>query len=418
MMNPKAQSMLHYVLTLPIEAYVILAFSVSYLFFFVRPVFFNSCHVMQFIESVPAINPIGVDLKQTLDYSEAWAIRGSTPYIGTNTYPPAASVLFAPLLFLDFFTAYRILTLITLLCFASSTLLFPLWIRKERNLSSLLVLIFITGVFSYGFQFELERGQFNVIAFFLCLLAVYIYHYHHKWRYVAYLLFSISIQLKLFPAIFIIMFVRDWRDWKGNLKRILAISASNCAALFVLGLPVFTDFVNAVRERSVNPYVWRGNHSIKSFVTLVATQASGTLKMSSLAWVNEYRWLAEVGLLSFVGICLLLIILRAYQQNTAELNPFLLMACTIGALLIPSVSHDYKLSMLPASLAIALRDGSSSSGSKTRRLSSIGLVSMVSLAYSSTLFSYMNKPLYLANNLPALVVILLAVTALYFTSES
>lgn len=404
--------MLDHVLNLPIVAYVMLCFSVSYLLFFVRPVFFNSSHVMQFFQYVPAINPIGVDLKQMLSYSESWAIAGHTPYIGANLYPPLATILFTPLLSLDFFTAYRIVTLITLLSFAGTTLLIPLWVSKERNPSSLLVLLFVTGIFSYGFQFELERGQFNVFAFLLAFLAIYIYHYHHKYRYIAYLLFSISIQLKIFPAIFIVMFVKDWRHWKGDLKKILAISTCNFVALFILGLPVFADFLRALRAQTLNPYIWIGNHSIKSFVSLFMTQAIGKLQLS------DYRWLAEVMLLASVGTCILLIMLRAYQQKAVGMNRYLFLACTLGALLIPPVSHDYKLAILPSAIAIALCNGALNTGSQGERLFSILLVTMISFAYSLTLFSYTNKPIYFQNNLPALFAILLAVTVLSMVDKS
>jgi hypothetical protein len=395
MIKAKAQSILDYMLSLPIVAYVMLCFSVSYLLFFVRPVFFHRYQVMQFIQYVPAITPIGVDLKTMLSNTEAWATTGHTPYIGTNAYPPLATVLFTPLLFLDVSTAYRMVTLITLLSFALSTLLIPLWVSKERNPSSLLVLLFVTGVFSYGFQFELERGQFNVIAFLLSLLAVYIYHYHHKYRYVGYLLFSISIQLKIFPAIFIVMFVKDWRDWKGNLKRVLAISTCNFAALFILGPQVFNDFLSALKAHTLHPYVWIGNHSIKSFVLR-----------------NHYGLFAEVMLLAFVGMCILLIMLRAYRQNTVGMNQYLFLACTLGALLIPAASHDYKLSILPAAVAIALHNGSVNRDSQGKCLFSILLVAVISVAYSTTLFSYANKPIYLHNNLPALFAMLLALTVL------
>ena len=45
---------------------------------------------------------------------------------------------------------------------------------------------------------------------------------------------------------------------------------------------------------------------------------------------------------------------QCYRQKQNGINPFLLLACTIGALLIPSVSNDYKLSILAAPVAIFL----------------------------------------------------------------
>ena len=58
---------------------------------------------------------------------------------------------------------------------------------------------FVTGLTSHGLQFELERGQFNVVAISLCLLAVYIFHYQVKYRHFGYLLFLVAVQLKVYP---------------------------------------------------------------------------------------------------------------------------------------------------------------------------------------------------------------------------
>ena len=123
---------------------------------------------MTFPEYIPAIDPIGVDLQQMLSYSDSLFTAKQTPYIGFNLYPPLASVLFIPLLTVKFSLAYRIVTLVNIISYVLMTLVLVLRIGKERQVSSLLMLIFITGVFSYGFQFELERGQFNVIATFTC----------------------------------------------------------------------------------------------------------------------------------------------------------------------------------------------------------------------------------------------------------
>lgn len=209
----KAQSIVDWVLNLPIIAYFLLNLSVAYLLYFLRPVFFGSVHGTRFLRYVPAVDPIGVDLKQMLSYSASWAFHGQTPYVGSNLYPPLASILVVPLLFVDFFTAYKIVTPVTLLSIALSSLFVSRCITRDKHSATLLLLLFASGAVSYGFQFQLERGQFNVIAITLCLAAVYLYHYHHKHRLEAYALFSLAVQLKVYPATFILMFVRDWRDW-------------------------------------------------------------------------------------------------------------------------------------------------------------------------------------------------------------
>ena len=127
----------------------------------------------------------------------------------------------------------KFLTLITLLCYVVVTLVLPRRINKQKSIPALSMLIFVTGLVSYGLQFELERGQFNVIAFTLCLGAIYIFHNHPKSRWLAYLFFTISVQLKLYPAIFVFALIEDWSDWKGNIKRIVGLGILNLAALFM-----------------------------------------------------------------------------------------------------------------------------------------------------------------------------------------
>ena len=366
---------------------------------------------MQFPVYVPANGYIGEDLGQMLTYSESWFITKQTPYIGKNLYPPLASVLFTPLLGIEFSVAYKIVKLVNVLFYVLMTLILPLRISKERQVTSLLMLFFITGLFSYGFQFELERGQFNVIAAGTCFIAIWIYHYHNRYRCLAYFLFTISVQLKVFPAIFIVMFITNWHDWKNNIKRFLVLSIVNFALFFVLGTSVFVDFIKAIKAQSVNPSIWAGNHSIRSFVTSVSNIAS----QHGWPWVNDYSGLVQLAFLAIIAVCIFLIMIQAYRQKQNGVNSHLLLACTIGALLIPPVSHDYKLSILAAPVAILFSDMSSfSEGAirSRRHFIIMMLVFTLSTAYATTLFSYTNKPSVLAYNFPALITMLLATTCL------
>lgn len=400
--------------------WVLLGFAVSYMFFFIGPVFLNSAHMMQIFENVPRQKAIGGDLIQMISYGES-LIADQTPYI-INYYPPLASIFFSPLIALDFTTAFAITTLITIACYSFVTLFLPLLTSRERKISPLLVLVIVTGLFSYGFQFELERGQWNVIAIFFSLLSIWVFHYHHKYRYLAYALFSLSIQLKVYPVIFIVMFIRDWRDWKNNIKRALGLAAANLALLFVLGPQIFINYLEVLRAQiaqTVNPSIWIGNHSIRSFVEGFL----GKLRVHNLV-ANDYSSLMQVALLALIVVCIFFIILKAYRDGRGGLNVYLLLACTIGALLIPSISHDYKLSILAAPVALFFYKCPFVANDNGRlQLVFYPLIFLFSIAYSSTLFSYTNKisivtgyprletSSLLGNNLPALMVMLFTATA-------
>lgn len=395
--------------------WVSLAFAGSYLAFFIYPVFWSG-QAMQFFVYLPAIDPIGADLQQMLSYSREWLIAGQSPYIGNNLYPPLATVLFSPLLALDFRAAYAVMTVLTLACFSVATLALPLRLRGHTA-APLIVLVFATALTSYGLQFELERGQFNVIAMSCCLVAVWLFHERPRLRWLAYLLFTLAVQLKVFPFIFIVMLVSDWRDWRGNVRRAIALSSANLALTFVLGPAVFMDFIAAVSAQTSSPLIWLGNHSVRSFVA----SAVDILAVRGWPEVRAMAPFAELGLLSSVGVCLAVLVWGASRRSSTGLSVPALMGCTLAALLIPSVSHDYKLPLVAGPFALLMSDPafdlSGRNVTRHLRLRVNGLTFIAAMAYCSTLVSMSNKPTVLDNNLPALLVLLVAATLLSVTSQ-
>ncbi len=392
-----------------ISLIVSVSFLISYLSFFIYPVFLNSAHVMQFFPYVPVGNPIGLDLYSILQ--KVTQLLSSPTYAHNLPYPPFLYIFFAPLTILDRYTAYGIFTILSILCYFFITLIFPIRASKKKVIPSLLMLILITGLFSFGFQFGIERGQFDLITMFFCFLAIFIFHHHKKYRFWAYILFTMSIQLKLYPAIFIFMFIDDWSDWKGNIIRFFSLGAASLCALFILGFNTFRNFLNSITNFAGNPFLSVKNHSIQSF-----TRHPAEFRPLGVIFKNPNS--VEIIILIIVLICFLLILYQAYRQKYAGINPYLLLACTLGALLIPSTSHDYTLSFLAAPIAILFTD---------RKLINIAaewkkpfftqLLLYFSIAYSSTLFSYTNKPLSIQNNFPALMVMLAILTFFSFATN-
>ena len=157
-------------------------------------------------------------------------------------------IFFAPFSFISYETGYQILVGIILICYLFTTLILPRWLNPHKDTSAFAMLLFVSGLVSYGFQFELERGQWNLIAFAFSLAAIYIFHKQTKYRWLAYFLFSLSVQLKLFPAIFIFSLIDNFSDWKHNLKRIIGLGVINIIALFLFGINPVLDTIKSLQQ--------------------------------------------------------------------------------------------------------------------------------------------------------------------------
>lgn len=270
---------------------------------------------------------------------------------------------------------------------------------------NLVLVIGITGLLSYGLEFELENGQFNLLAFSFCLLAIYIFRRYPKARFFSYILISVATQLKFWPGIFMLMLVDDWRDWRANIKRGTGLALLNLAGLFVLGprylLGFAQNFVNARED-----YFWVGNPSINSYLAL-----QGNIS----PWVRSNFWALQTILLVVVLGCIAAIIFAAARRRKRGFNRHLFFACALGGMLIPSFSYDFKLPMLVAPLILFLDQPEISSRLGKRSLTS-AIFLVLALAYAAMTFPSGSKPVALQNNFPILFFMLLLVTASYLVS--
>jgi len=380
---------------------------------------------MKFPEYVPIVEPIGLDLNYVLGYCDSWFIKHNTPYIGLNLYPPLTMLLFSPLLRLSQSDAFGVITGITLLAYVFSALILPIMIKPTEGDSSITGLIFVMGLFSYGIHFEIEKGQFNLIAFSLASLGVYLFHKKPKQRHWAYILLTIAMQLKVYPAIFALMMVDNLLDWKTNFKRFLALALANFLLLFVGGYQVFLDFLQAIQKQMSNPSPAMTNHSVKVFAELLFKKIgfqkyflTAGVSQSQLRDLIHYSWVVEFVLMAVILLCLLIILAKSQRLNLPVLNPYIFLACTISALIIPAVSNDYKLPLLAGPMAFFMQQTFSHIGGIGRTILFLGIKFTAATAYALTLFSYTNKPLFLQNNLPVLLWILLAATAMIILKKT
>ncbi len=392
-------------------SWVMLGYFITFVLFFIMPVFLNPSLVMQLIKEVPANAPIGHDFREIVAYSSVWYHTGNAPVIW---YPPFTLIFFVPFTFTSYETGYKIFIALIIIVYILVTSILPALMHRSRGASAFMTLITATGIISYGLQFELERGQWNLIAVGLVMIAIYLFYYQPKYRLAAYLAFSLAVQIKLYPAIFILVFVSDWSDWKNNIKRITGLGAVNLLALLVLGLKSIMQNISALFGLASSQAlpIGAGNLSIQSFTAFILSPEVLPRKRIVL-WLFQNGWLLQLLLFGFFVFCLVMIVWQAYKKNICGFNPYIFLACFIGACVIPSVSFDYKLATLPAAVAVTVPAILSFTAGRNR-VFIILLTLIFSIAYSSMLYSYANKPVILQNNLPALFVILAICTILSY----
>lgn len=349
-------------------------------------------------DPIPFKEPIAYDLDWEIDSARFYFENG---YVGKDL--PINLFVFAPLISVDIHLSYRIFTVLTYTAFLFSAFVFPALVSKNRMVTPFMALFGAVGLFSYGLQLELEQGQYNVIVFAFSLLAIYLFHYQKKWRPLAYVLYSVALQMKLWPGIFILMLVDDWRDWKGILRRFGALMAANLAALFILG-PRILDFFGYIRT-SFYDHIQEYTHSIEGGI---------------IYWGRKVEWIANNGdaivtiLFLLMGACIVAALVKAVRDNAKGVNPFLFFVCVITALLTPTLSDDYKLPILVTPMILY-----ASNLTLARRLpewkSALLIAATLLLAAGQfiTNVSFVVKPDLIKNNLPVLIVMLCVVTMVY-----
>ena len=304
--------------------------------------FFNPQNIMLQPQVVPSLPTIGYDLSETLKSSKE-LLAGRTPYVlKIYSYSPFASVLFVPLTLVSFKIAYLIVFLATLILFVISVLATHKLFVKQKESLVLLLFLLLTGVISYGMSFELERGQFNMLAFACALLGLYFFANTKK--VIGLIFLTLGMQLKIYPAIFIVQFFihsfkvkRDWLLAGG-------VVSINFLLLFVGGIAVFKDFIKALLYQMGNAYYWIGNHSVASYCD-IANAAS------SFCTPKSYSLLLG-GFFLLFGITTFLV----WKYSKVKANPYLFTLSGLGMLIIPSASHDYTLAVLPVVLYPLLKE--------------------------------------------------------------
>ena len=407
-------------LNLPVIAWVLIGFLIIFSLYFVRPMFFDhSQKFSYFVDYLPALDPIGNDLNYNTQAITLW-LQGKSPYeLAYQFYPPLYHIVFAPILLFGAEGKYSVMTGITLLSFG--LLFFLLW-RKKANSHGVFLFFFLTGLFSYGMQFELERGQFNVLTLLLAITAIWLYHNFPSFRLLAYTLWITATHIKLYPGVFLLMFFSHWNNRKENFITLLQLGSLNIAAFLVLGYNVFLQFVNAVITESRNP-LWvlpdkqPINHSIHAFMDKLAKNNDSELPAKLAEWLRSSGSWAGSIFLAVIVLCSVIIIWRTLQNRPNLLHADALMLFILLCFLLPSVSIDYKLVLLAPGLAAVLANRTLPE-LRWQKVLLIALTILMGASYGLTLVPYQYRAGLLITAFPMLFTLLLCLTGLNLLNKT
>lgn len=188
--------------------------------------------------------------------------------------------------------------------------------------SRLLSFILFVSVISYPFIHEIERGQWNFICMGLVALA---FKYFEMKPLRSLFLFSLAIQLKVFPVFFLPIFLYK----KGGLNFICWLLAITTLLFLIFGYNEFNYFLNnQIINSSKLSDGWELNPSLISFILLFGKLFN--IKIS--------------GALISIILFLIYVILMYKREDFDDYSLFFLISVWV-ILWIPK-SYDYRISII------------------------------------------------------------------------
>jgi hypothetical protein len=323
---------------------------------------------------IPLERPFGIDFRTGL-YDPAVAFSTAK-----SAWPPLNLIVGWPFTLVSQDAGYYIqVVLLVVLALAAVVLSVNLGRRaiaasggEGRTMIMVSALWLLT---SYGFLFELERGNVDLYALLFSLLAVWSLLRLPRSVWVPAVLLALAVNLKLYPAILLILIF-----WRHRWRAVLPVVVSNAALMLIAGPGNAWTFIENNLRMQSDPSLWLGNHSAESFAFCLHQTfpwVPTSMKYVFLA-VPVALWLATA----------VVLIRRGWSQRGAVL----LAASSVPLMnVVPAVSHDYKLVLLVFPLAVLgallAQPGNSRLASPAWRGTLLGLVGLEMAALSvSTLF--------------------------------
>jgi hypothetical protein len=372
----------------------IVGYLLSYILTYVRYTYFAGSEIMRFptdmLAMTPPCNDLYVSSKYAIQTLHAGTIKG-VPFV----YSPLFVILYSPLSLFNFNTLRWLSFISIIISYSVIGFIFPKFWKGNALTSPIALLILFTGFLSYAMRFELERGQWNVQSLLLCFAGLALKDSKNSWIiFISYILFSISVHLKLYPLLFTIGYIIPEDGWKANIKRLVTLGLLNILLLLAMGKTFLREYFITLTHSAGTPSIWISNISLYAYTA----QVSGYMHVS----IDNLKLLNDLYIFFFVGT----LSIAMYKGIRGD-NSIILFLITIGATLFPTVSFDYKiiLTTLCASFFFSTYKVMStkalivknSHGVKTsiafslNTLTEYVALSTIVLVYPYTLYSYVYK---------------------------
>ena len=304
----------------------------------------------------PLMEPVGGDFRDGYYYPARTLLEGNSPYLVNGLiYPPFSALFSVPFTLFPVETSYAIQVGLLFLLNIATVLIAIESIRQALKQTArlsghvfpptaglLFVLISFYTLTSYGFIFSAERGNFDIYPQFFSVLALWVLVNKPSRIWLPVILISLAAHLKIYPAALFALVL-----WVHGRKSILPILATNLFLLFITGPLNAIEFIKIITVYALEPHLWVGNHSAASFTAYLNQYLPERIGMTLPEWLF---YLAPVILWS--GGVLVLWNLGGTWRPLSTVLVFVLSVPLMN--LLPSVSHDYKLVLLSAPLAILL----------------------------------------------------------------
>jgi len=290
---------------------------------------------------LPRARPLGVDFRDGL-YDPARAF--STVHSG---WPPLTLLLGRPFTLVSLSTGYDIqVCVLVALALVAVVLSARLAVKAAcaddlpgRKVDAPLVGL-VMGLWlltSYGFMYEIDRGNIDLYALVFSLLAVWLTIRSSRSAWLPAAVLALAIGLKLYPAILLVMLF-----WRYRWRALLPVVVTTAVALLIAGPAALRHSLAALSSLQAGVHAeWWGQDSATAMAHVLRDHTGW-----APSWVGYPLLIVPLALWAVTMVTL---VRRGWNDRNAVLAAA---ACVPPMAIVPAVSNDYKLVLCVLPLAV------------------------------------------------------------------